>query len=134
MIDFYNSLKNKQIQEYLHENEECSSLIADQVRGAAQRFEGVIQPEATEHLNQLEIRNAVSTVNDLQIRLPTKLNTFQTVQQNADFKSPTCSTSFHTIVNCASDLVDYNEAVALSLRPSTTSATRTTILEKLRST
>ena len=82
MTDFYNSLKNKQIQEYLNENKERSSLIADQVRRAVQRFEGVIQPEATEQLNQLEIRNSVSTVNDFKIKLQTKLNAFQTAQQN----------------------------------------------------
>ena len=85
MSDFYNSLKNKQIQEYLNENKERSSLIADQVRRAAQRFEGVIEPEATEQLNQLEIRNSVSTVNDFKIKLQTKLNTFQSAQQNTDF-------------------------------------------------
>ena len=121
MTDFYNSLKNKQIQEYLNENKERSSLIADQVRRAVQRFEGVIQPEATEQLNQLEIRNSVSTVNDFKIKLQTKLNAFQTAQQNTDFKSPTYSTLFHSIGNYVSDLVDYNKAVALYLKPSTTS-------------
>ena len=103
MTDFYNSLKNKQIQEYLNENKERSSLIADQVRRAVQRFEGVIQPEATEQLNQLEIRNSVSTVNDFKIKLQTKLNAFQTAQQNTDFKSSTYSTLFHTIGNYVSD-------------------------------
>jgi hypothetical protein len=134
MTDFYNSLKNKQIQEYLNENKERSSLIADQVRRAVQRFEGVIEPEATEQLNQLEIRNSVSTVNDFKIKLQTKLNTFQSAQQNTDFKTPAYSTLFHTIGNYVSDLVDYNKAVALYLNPSNTSATRMTILEQLKST
>ena len=134
MTDFDNSLKSKQIQEYLNENKERSSLIADQVRRAVQRFEGVIQPEATEQLNQLEIRNSVSTVNDFKIKLQTKLNAFQTAQQNTDFKSLTFSTLFHTIGNYVSDLVDYNKAVASYLSPSDTSTTRMDILEQLKST
>ena len=134
MTDFYNSLKNKQIQEYLNENKERSSLIADQVRRAVQRFEGVVEPEATEQLNQLEIRNSVSTVSDFKIKLQTKLNTFQSAQQNTDFKTPAYSTLFHTIGNYVSDLVDYNKAAALCLNPSNTSATRKTILEQLKST
>ena len=81
MTDFYNSLKNKQIQEYLNENKERSSLIADQVRRAVQRFEGVIEPEATEQLNQLEIRNSLSTVNAFKIKLQIELNAFQTSTQ-----------------------------------------------------
>ena len=85
-------------------------------------------------MNQLEIRNSVSTVNEFKIKLQTKLNAFQTAQQNTDFKSPTYSTLFHTIGNYVSDLVDYNKAVALYLNPSNTSATRMTILEQLKST
>ena len=95
MIDVYNSWKNKQIPEYLNEHEERSSLSADQVRRAVQRFEGVIEPEATEQLKRLEIHNSVSTVNDFKIKLQTKLNTFQSAQQNTDFKSPTYSTLPH---------------------------------------
>ena len=132
MADFYNSFQNKQI--YLNENKERSSLIADQVRRAVQCFEGAIEPEATEQLNQLEIRNSVSTVNDFKIKLQTKLNTLQSAQQNTDFKTPTYSTLFHTIGNYVSDLVDYNKAVALYLNPSNNSATRMTILEQLKST
>ena len=134
MVGFYNWLKNKQRQESLNENQERRSLIADKVRRAVQRFEGVIEPEATEQLNQLEIRNSVSTVNDFKIKLQTKLNAFQTVQQNTDFKSPTYSTLFHSIGNYVSDLVDFNRAVALYLNPSNTSTTRMTILEQLKGT
>jgi hypothetical protein len=73
-------------------------------------------------------------VNDFKIKLQTKLNAFQTAQQNTDFKSPTYSTLFHSIGNYVSDLVDYNKAVALYLNPSNTSTTRMTILEQLKGT
>jgi hypothetical protein len=55
--DVLNSLRDSTIQEYLHGDRNRSSFLAHQIKNSVARFEGALEPEKYEQMNELELRN-----------------------------------------------------------------------------
>ena len=86
-MSYLNTLKDRTIQEYLNQDRNRSSYIAHQIRQAVNRFEGVQNTATYEQLNQMELRNVESSVNDLKIRLLDTFNHLNTLYHDDDYST-----------------------------------------------
>ena len=66
------SLRDRQVQEYLDRDKNISSIIADSVQRAVRRFEPVLDPVRREQLNMLDIQNVGEYINQFKIKLTEK--------------------------------------------------------------
>lgn len=130
-MSYLNTLKDRTIQEYLNEDRNRSRYIAHQIRRAVNRFEGVQDPEINEQFNQMELRNAESSVNDFKIRLLDTFNHFNTLYQNNDYTTTEYSQLYNRIGNYTSTLVEYNKVVSLYLNTDNNIGTRQSIYSLL---
>jgi hypothetical protein len=133
-MSYINTLKDRTIQEYLNQDRNRSSYIAHQIRRAVNRFEGVQNPETYEQFNQMELRNAESSVNDFKIRLLDTFNHFNTLYQNNDYMATGYSQLYNRIGNYTSTLVEYNKVVSLYLNTDNNIGTRQSIYSLLMQT
>ena len=63
--NFLNSLRDETIREYLNEDKNRSSYLADRIRKSVQKFDGVLEPEVYEQINNLELKNTKEKVNEI---------------------------------------------------------------------
>ena len=66
------SLRDRQVQEYLDRDKRVSSLIVDSVRRGVRRYEPVLDPVRREQLNMLDIQNVGEYINQFKIKLTEK--------------------------------------------------------------
>ena len=57
------SLRDRQVQEYLDRDKNISSIIADSVRRGVRRYEPALDPIRREQLNMLDIQNVGEYIN-----------------------------------------------------------------------
>ena len=67
------SLRDRQVQEYLDRDKKVSSRIADSVRRGVRRYEPVIDPVRREQLNMLDIQNVGESMNQFKLKLIEKI-------------------------------------------------------------
>ena len=72
------SLRDRQVQEYLNRDRNISSIISDSVQRAVRRCEPALDPARREQLNMLDIQNVGEYINQFKIKLTDKLNGFDT--------------------------------------------------------
>ena len=133
-MSYLNILKDRTIQEYLNQDRNRSSYIAHQIRNAVNRFEGAQDPETYEQLNQMELRNAESSVNDFKIRLLDTFNHFNTLYHHDDYSTTEYSQLYNRIGNYTSMLVEYNKVASLYLNTDSNIGTRQSIYNLLMQT
>ena len=64
-----NSLRDETIREYLTGDRNRSSYLAHQIKDSVGRFEGALEPEKYEQINELELRNTSATVDEIKQKL-----------------------------------------------------------------
>ena len=97
--NFLNSLRDETIQEYLHSDSNRSSFLAHQIRKSVNRFEGVMDPTQYEAMNELELRNAVTTVNEIKEKLLDTFNNLSTLADDTEYTTTniqSCTTKWET--------------------------------------
>ena len=85
MSNFINSLRDSTIQEYLHSDRNRSSFLAHQIKNSVSRFEGALDPEKYEQINELERRNTNATVNEIKQKLLDTFNNLNNLYNDTDF-------------------------------------------------
>ena len=106
--DFINSLRDETIQEYLHGDRNRSSFLARQIRNSVNRFEGALEPEKYEAINELELRNANESVSEIKEKLLDTFNHLTALYNNDAYETPKYSKLYNMVGNYTSILVDYN--------------------------
>ena len=128
------SLRDRQVQEYLDRDKKVSSLIADSVRRGVRRYEPVIDPVRREQLNMLDIQNVGEYINQFKIKITEKLNIFDNVlnTKTPDIGKPEFASGVDKLTNFLSDMIDYNRVIQVYLNMSNTPQTRTEIFNKIQ--
>ena len=109
------------------------SLLADQIRRAVNKFDGVLDPTAVEQINALELKNTGEAVGDIKTRLLDVFNKFNTLYNDEDYNTREYSKLYNDVGNYTSYLIDYNKLVGLYLSSAnnagTTQAVRSAFME-----
>jgi hypothetical protein len=109
--DFINTLRDQNIQEYLNADRNRSSFLAHQIKNSVNRFEGALDPEKYEQINELELRNANANVDELKEKLLDTFNNMTTLYNATNYDTTKYSKLYNAIGNYTTVLVDYNKLV-----------------------
>jgi hypothetical protein len=132
--NFLNSLRDETIQEYLNSDRNRSSFIAHQIRDSVNRFEGAIDPEKYEAINELELKNANANVNEIKQKLLDFFNNLTTLADDTSYGTTKYSELYNRVGNYTTILVDYNKLVTLYLTTTNNVLTRQKIYSTLMET
>jgi len=132
--DFINSLRDSTIQEYLHGDRNRSSFLAHQIRQSVDRFEGALEPETYEAVNELEVRNTNATADEIKQKLLDTFNNLNTLYNDTTYNTTKYSKLYNNIGNYTTVLVDYNRLVTLYLTTTNNVSTRQSIYSTLMGT
>ena len=132
--NFLNSLRDETIQEYLNSDRNRSSFLAHQIRKSVSSFEGVTDPTQYEAMNELELRNAVTTVNEIKEKLLDTFNNLTTLADDTEYTTTKYSKLYNKVGNYTTILIDYNKLITLYLTTTNNVATRQNIYSILMET
>jgi aromatic ring hydroxylase len=132
--NFLNSLRDETIQEYLNSDRNRSSFLAHQIKDSVSRFEGAIDPEKYEAINELELRNASTNVDEIKKKLLDTFNNLTTLADDTDYETTAYSKLYNAVGNYTTVLVDYNKLVTLYLTTTNNFLTRQKIYATLMET
>jgi aromatic ring hydroxylase len=132
--NFLNSLRDETIQEYLNSDRNRSSFIAHQIKNSVNRFEGPLDPEKYEQVNELEMRNATETVNEIKQKLLNTFNGLTTLSNDETYETTKYSKLYNKVGNYTTILIDYNKLVSLYLTTTNNVMTRQKIYSVLMET
>ena len=127
------SLRDKQVQEYLNRDKNISSIISDCIQRAVRRYEPVIDPVRREQLNMLDIQNVGEYINQFKVKLTEKMNTFDIIlnTNTPDMGKAEFASGVDKITNYISDMIDYNRIIQVYLIMTNTPQTRIEIFNKI---
>ena len=127
------SLRDRQVQEYLNRDKNISSIISDNVRRGVRRYEPALDPVRREQLNMLDIQNVGEYINQFKIKLLDKLNIFDNVLNTArpDLGKAEFASGVDKLTNYISDMIDYNRIIQVYLNMSNTPQTRIELFNKI---
>ena len=134
MSNFINSLRDSTIQEYLHSDRNRSSFIAHQIKNSVSRFEGALDPEKYEQVNELEMRNTNAAVNEIKQKLLDTFNNLNTLYNDTEYDTTNYSKLYNAIGNYTTVLIDYNKLITLYLTTTNNIMTRQSIFSTLMGT
>ena len=128
------SLRDRQVQEYLDRDKKISSIISDSVQRAVRRYEPVLDPVRREQLNMLDIQNVGEYINQFKIKLTEKLNIFDNVLNTStpDMGKSEFASGVDKLTNYISDMIDYNRIIQVYLNMTNTPQTRIEIFNKIQ--
>ena len=132
--NFSNSLRDETIQEYLNNDRNRSSFLAHQIRKSVSSFEGATDPTQYEQMNELELRNAVTTVNEIKEKLLDTFNNLTTLADDTTYTTTKYSKLYNKVGNYTTILIDYNKLITLYLTTTNNVATRQKIYSILMET
>ena len=120
------SLRDRQVQEYLDRDKNISSIISDSVQRAVRRYEPVLDPVRRELLNMLDIQNVGEYANQSKIRSIEKVNMLDNVLNTAtpDLGKGEFASGVDKLTNYIADMIDYNRIIQVYLKMSNTPQTR----------
>ena len=96
---FLNSLRDETIQEYLNSDRTRSSFLAHQIRNSVSSLEGVTDPTRYEQMNELELRNAVTTVNEIKEKLLDTFTNLTTLADDTEYTTTKYSKLYNKVRN-----------------------------------
>lgn len=131
---FISSLRDENIQEYLNADKNRSSFLAHQIKQSVSRFEGALEPEKYEAMNELELKNASATVDEIKQKLLDTFNDLTRLYNNTSYESPKYPKLYNAIGNYTTILIDYNRLITLYLTTTNNILTRQNIYSTLMGT
>jgi len=134
MSNFINSLRDSTTQEYLTSDRNRSSFLAHQIKNSVSRFEGALDPDKYEQINELEMRNTNTTVNEIKLKLLDSFNNLSTLYNDTDYDTTNYSKLYNAIGNYTTVLIDYNKLITLYLTTTNNIMTRQSIFSTLMGT
>ena len=132
--NFLNSLRDETIREYLNGDRNRSSYLAHQIKNSVGRFEGALEPEKYEQINELELRNTSATVDEIKQKLLDTFNNMTTLFNDTEYETTHYSQLYNRVGNYVALLIDYNKLVTLYLTTTNNVTTRQQIYTVLMET